>query len=364
MERPQFLLIGIVAIAVAFFAMRFTGRSDSDLGYDSGERLAMGGGADGGFEGGRYGSDGRSQAGRGRDGQGRLNGGGSGFAENRAGGGRNGGSASSLSVGSRERRGTVGQGGHGLGESGRGGGGLAALARESNSVAGAGAESGSKSDRMELLSGKQSDIDPFYEGADTDENPDDDVVLEVSTVDDADRKARDAVNVEEGEDGVGLEVGEDSVLTFPNAGNVNADHGSIALDITPSWAGSDPTDNSFMQLRTQHEWNNRMQLVKNGPFLRFILTDDTGREADISYRIDHWEPGETYKVTATYGEGQTNLYVNGQRVGSNQYEGQFQIPPGTPLYLASDLPGGSYKGANARVKARVYNRALAADEIF
>jgi hypothetical protein len=68
-------------------------------------------------------------------------------------------------------------------------------------------------------------------------------------------------------------------------------------------------------------------------------------------------------VTATYGNGKTNLYVNGQPVGSNTYDGPFAIKPGTPLYLASDLPDGSYKGANAGLTAKVYNRALAADEI-
>lgn len=361
MEKPQILLVGIVAIAVVFFAMRFTSRSDSgldDYEYGSADRLAMARGAGGGGSGGRGESAGRSVSGRphevsrslgGRGGDGR------GYE-------RREGFASTLSAGSRERRGSVGQGSHSALSTARESG-LAALGGEARGSA-AGGGSAATADRMELLSGKQADVDPFYEGNETDSNPNDDVVLEVNNVDDADRKARDAVDIKEGDDGVGLDIGEDSVLTFPNAGNVNADQGSIAVDITPQWNGNDPTDNSFMQLRTENEWNNRMQLVKNGPFLRFILTDATGHEADISYRIDHWQQGEEYKVTATWADGKTNLYVNGQPVGSNEYPGPFEIPPGTPLYVGSDLPGGSYKGANGRLTARVYNRALAGDEIF
>ena len=119
-----------------------------------------------------------------------------------------------------------------------------------------------------------------------------------------------------------------------------------------------------MQIRTPHGWDNRMQLVKNGRYLRFIFTDNTSREADISVPIDHWEPGQAHTVTATWGEGKTHLYIDGQRVGQNTYSGQFQIPPNTPMYVGSDVPGGTYAGASATIQNfKVYGRALNDEEV-
>ncbi len=200
-------------------------------------------------------------------------------------------------------------------------------------------------------------------GGDTSANPGEDVVLEVNSVQDS-QQAIDAQNVNEAQDGVGLDLSSDSVLAFPNAGNANGDAGSISFDIDPQWTGSDQTDNSLVQVRTPNGWDNRMQLVKNGRYLRFILTDNTGRESDISVPIDQWAPGQPHTVTSTWGEGKTTLYIDGQQVGQNTYKGSFLIPPNTPMYVGSDLPGGSYAGADATIQNfKVYGRALAPGEV-
>jgi hypothetical protein len=215
-------------------------------------------------------------------------------------------------------------------------------------------------DIVEFLSAQEpTRPEPLADPAATEE----DVVLEVNTAEDSD-KAIESQNVEPTDDGVGIDLGEDAVLAFPNAGNAKGDAGSIALEIDPKWVGSDATDNSFVQIRTPNGWDNRMQLVKNGRYLRFILTDNTSREADISVPIDHWEPGRPHTVTATWGEGKTQLYIDGQRVGQNTYSGQFQIPPNTPMYVGSDLPGGTYAGAGATIQNfKVYGRRLSDEEI-
>jgi hypothetical protein len=363
-DRSQFIVIGIVAIAVSFFALRFLSDDETDVGFDRsskdlamarGRDVAVGGNPTGGLgdrPGRRLGGGGRNGSALGSRGDG-SSAGGEGPVVGRSG------SARTIMGGARERGGivgkSVGEGGsrvaREVGETGL---------RDQRKVGG-----DTRGDRMGLLDGKQTKIDPFYEGAAEDENPDDDVVLEVKDVNDTDRKAAEVEGVDETEDGVGLDIGEDSVLKFPNAGNANADHGSIAFEIKPAWDGADQSDNSFMQLRTEHQWDNRMQLVKNGSYLRFILTDNTGHEADISYKIDHWEEGENHSVTATYGDGQTSLYVDGRRVGTNEYPGGFEIPPDTPMYFGSDLPDGSYRGANASFRnIKVYNRALESGEIY
>lgn len=216
-------------------------------------------------------------------------------------------------------------------------------------------------DIVEFLSSQErTRPEPLVDPAATEE----DVVLEVASADDTDTKAIDSQNVQPSDDGVGIDLGEDAVLAFPNAGNAKGDAGSISLDIDPKWTGSDATDNSFVQIRTPNGWDNRMQLVKNGRYLRFILTDNTSREADISVPIDHWEPGRPHTVTATWGEGKTQLYIDGQRVGQNTYSGQFQIPPNTPMYVGSDLPGGTYAGAAATIQNfKVYGRRLNDEEV-
>jgi hypothetical protein len=90
----------------------------------------------------------------------------------------------------------------------------------------------------------------------------------------------------------------------------------------------------LVQLRGPNEWSNRLELVKNGEFLRFILTDSTGREADISTRINDWVAGDRHDVSASYGTNAdgpcctTILYIDGREAGRNHYDGPFQPPAG------------------------------------
>lgn len=362
MDRTPIIVVGTVLVALALFGLKL--RSDrsgepGDLWADGGGVAASGRGLDG-LPGGaddvpggglgaaagkagerRYAALQGTQRGVGRDGLGR--------------GGAKG--AAGVVGGARSARSGLLTGSKGTGR----------LSGDGSSVSLAGAP-----DRQGQVQKRSRDIVEFLSeqpptlpdyAADPGADPDNDVVLEVSTAEDSD-KAIDLRNVEEARDGVGLELKEDSVLAFPNAGNAKGDAGSISFDLDPEWVGADQTDNSFVQIRTPHGWDNRMQLVKNGRYLRFILTDNTSREADISLPIDQWEPGKPHTVTATWGEGRTQLYVDGRRVGQNTYEGRFEIPPNTPMYVGSDLPGGSYAGASATIQNfKVYGRALAEDEV-
>ncbi len=373
MEKPQFIVIAILAIAVGFFALRFT--ADDEIDYGSadgrGEDYAM---ADRGAGSGGYGrGDGRyeDRAG-GRD---------------RIGGIGGAGRASRMGGGDGGRVGSVGGAGRGSAETAQGGvrgdrGGRIGTAtgpRAAKEVGRAAtgsinsntardrelASGSSRDDRLGMLTGKEAAIDPFYEGKVLDDDPTDDVVLEVASKDDADRKADVLDGVAESADGEWLEVGEDARLTFPDMGNLNPKSGTVSLDIVPNWNGADMTDNSLMQIREPHKWENRMQLVKNGQFLRFIVTDNTGYEADISYRIDNWVEGDAHRVTATWDEGVTTLYVDGKRVGSNSFPGILDYQNTPDMHLGSDLQnGGSYGGANARIKAKMFDSAKGPDDII
>ncbi len=373
MDKPHVLLIGILAIAIGFFALRFsaddTGEFDSVSGYDlDGTEMAMRDRASGGSFDGEEWSGGRqsSRAGnRSMRRSARAEGGrGSRFGTAR-GAGKQGGRADTVTAGSRgSRRGRVIGGGSRSGR-GRTSGGSVSTAPGISSkkrTGSAGAPSRSNSDRVELLSNKEATIDPFYDGTELDDDPTDDVLLEVTTQDDADRKANVIDGVENSDDGEWLEVGEEAELTFPNLGNANIESGSVALDIIPNWNGSDPTNNSLLQMREPHEWSNAMQLVKNGEFLRFIVRDDGGHEADISFKIGDWQQGEPHKVLATWDEGVTTLWVDGKRVGSNTFPGKFNPKSTTPLHVFSDYQGGSYAGADSRGKVKVFDGAKHPDE--
>lgn len=175
----------------------------------------------------------------------------------------------------------------------------------------------------------------------------DDVALELKSPEDT-AQASKAKDIEAPQDGdEGIEFTEGSQLTFPDGGNARGDAGTITFDVKPNWAGSDPTDNALVTVKTEHGFGNRLELVKNGRFLRFIVADNLNMEHDISVPIDDWQPGEVHSITASWGEARTSLYINGRLVGSTTYQGQFEIAPGTPMYVGSDYRTSAYKGANA-----------------
>ena len=370
MEKPQYLVIGILVVAVGFFALRFT--ADDPIEADSyrsgGSNYAMldrdeiGAGDVRG--GGRFSDRGNSRE--------RMSVGGrgsrvapDGTRMGSVGGVRGAGGADAVTGGTRgERGGRIGTGSRSglrsaeeLGRAAQGG--IAnTIARDRQTAAGLNRE-----ERLEMLADKDAAIDPFYDGKDVEAV--EDVVLEVNTKDDVDRKADVAEAVGDSADGEWLDVGEDARLTFPDMGNLNPKSGTVSLDIVPNWNGSDSTDNSLMQIREPHKWENRMQLVKNGQFLRFIVTDNTGYEADISYRIDNWVEGDAHRVTATWDEGVTTLYVDGRQVGSNSFPGILDFQTSPDMHLGSDLQnGGSYGGANARIKAKMFDSAKGPNDII
>jgi len=153
----------------------------------------------------------------------------------------------------------------------------------------------------------------------------------------------------------------DARLAYPDKGGVRNEAGTIAFWVQPGWRGPDPTDNSFVQLHT-HEWSNRLHVFKNGVYLRFLFTDNTGIEHGVGLPIN-WAPGEWHHVAATWGDQITTLYVDGVPVGQDRYSGQLEIPVGTPLYVGSDVPQGT-PGADAVLRGFYVNeRALAPQEI-
>ncbi|MGH7788854.1 MAG: LamG-like jellyroll fold domain-containing protein, partial [Candidatus Binatia bacterium] len=225
---------------------------------------------------------------------------------------------------------------------GEGGGGSAAVAG-GGEVGGLGPRVEKKKDLVEFL-GSRPQTETDLANA-VDENGDD-VALKVAKPEDvAEQGGRDE-EVTEADEGEGIKITDRGRMEFPDAGNADGEAGTIAFQVKPEWAGSDQTDNALLQIRQEHQWNNRIELVKNGEFLRFILTDDTGREADISVRITDWQAGDLHDVKASWGDGRTSLFIDGQLAGSNEYTGSVRFSDGTPMYVGADWRGSNYAGLN------------------
>ncbi|MBI4518271.1 MAG: LamG domain-containing protein [Deltaproteobacteria bacterium] len=165
----------------------------------------------------------------------------------------------------------------------------------------------------------------------------------------------------------GAKFSTDAQFAVPNAGGITGEAGTFAFTIQGEWPGNDNTDASFVQLRTPNEWNNRIQVTKNGQWMRFLFTDDTGMESGVGVPIN-WQPGETHNIATTWGEdpetGQrlTRLYIDGRLVGQSPYNGNF-VPPSGPLYIGSDHPGGQPGARGTISRFTAYNRLLGPDEV-
>jgi hypothetical protein len=175
-------------------------------------------------------------------------------------------------------------------------------------------------------------------------------------------------DLENTHDGEGLKFTKDSVLAFPDAGNAQNEAGTITFEFEPDWEGGSDGDYNFVNVRTPNDPRNLLRVYKNGRYLRFLFADDSGRERNIGYDMVDMEPGERHRVTATYtyGDqgGQTALYIDNQLVGTNTYDSPLQIPPGTPMYVGSDVPQAGPSGAGATLfNLQVYGRALGGDEV-
>ncbi|MCK6556265.1 LamG domain-containing protein [Candidatus Binatia bacterium] len=164
-------------------------------------------------------------------------------------------------------------------------------------------------------------------------------------------------------DGGNLRFSTDSQMILPNAGNISGEAGSIAFWIQPDWNGSEDSSAALVDVRTQHTFENRIQIDKNGQYLRFIFADDTGSESGAGAEIGHWQAGEWHNVVATYGEGMTNFYVDGKLVGSKPYTGQFNVLPGTQFRIGSNYPGDGPGAGGAMSDFKVYRRPLGPDEV-
>lgn len=355
MERSHIIAIASAFIFVAYLGFQlFAPSGELDEGLPL-ARARSGAGADADSDGdygnsgsgsdGRYASSGRSG---GDSGGSRGTGAGVGSGRNEGGSRRDSAGSSRLSqtLAARAERRAGGSVGSGSRAGGGVAGGSGVFDRAGGRLDGGGAPR--RSDVVELLASQPATSAGRSRDDNDEDGKDGEVALELKRPEDTenagvnkDVKAPDASDE-------GLTFTEASQLAFPDGGNLSGEAGTISFEIEPNWNGNDETNNSLVTLRSEHGWSNRIELVKNGRYLRFILADNVGREADISVPIDAWVPGEAHDVKAMWEAGKTALYIDDVKVGENTYNGFDR--PDAPLYIGSDHRGSSYSGLNGTIR--------------
>lgn len=349
MERGQVVFVAVVVAALGLFGLKLWSDQTADSALDSegrgaAARLARAGGLSGAPETlnrGELGSEGgyarpgglRASAGPGSAAVG-------GHLPGVAPDGRGGGAAEGVRVGGSHASGVLGSSGSGHSAGGVGSGGIGGVGGDGGSRGGPTAAQ--KQNLVDFLSAQP----PTQADLATAKTADgEDVALKLDKPDDISKQGGQDQGVQQSDNGDGIKITDAGDIQFPNT--VNPDAATISFKIQPDWSGGDQTDNALLELRGEHDWSNRIELVKNGDFLRFIVTPNTGQESDISVRITDWQAGDQHDVQASYGNGQTQLYIDGRLAGSNQYAGSLDFPQGIPLHVGGDYKGSNYGGANS-----------------
>jgi len=161
-----------------------------------------------------------------------------------------------------------------------------------------------------------------------------------------------------------VEFPDNAQLSFPVGNNVNSEAGTISFEFRPEWAGGDDTNNSLVQIRDEHTWENSLGIVNNFGNLRFVIHDSSGVERNVGMEIHDWPAGEQQQITATWNATTMSLYVNGSLVGQAELANPINFGSTTPIHIGSDFPGSAYSGAGGTISNfTVYGRALGADEV-
>ena len=117
--------------------------------------------------------------------------------------------------------------------------------------------------------------------------------------------------------------------------------GRVEVKIDTDWNGDDESDRAIFSVLAPHTWPGRVELVKNGDFLRWIVAESSGLEHDLSVRIASWRPG-THTIAASWGHGTAELSVDGTLGGQSQL-GEVLLTAGSDVVVgAAGAPGTTF----------------------
>jgi len=156
---------------------------------------------------------------------------------------------------------------------------------------------------------------------------------------------------------------ENSEFAVPVVGKLTGDAGTISFWVRPGADVEETTNSSLLQLRSRHEYENRLQLWQDGGKIRMVFADGSGTESGNAYEAPTWTADEWRQVTVTWGEGVNALYINGSLIGESKYEGGFNIKPDSMLHVGSNYANDSRSLNGAIQRVKVYDRRATSDEV-
>jgi len=128
--------------------------------------------------------------------------------------------------------------------------------------------------------------------------------------------------------------------------------GHVELAMQTDWGGGDGSDHALFAISAPNTWPSRVELLKNGEFLRLVVTETSGFERDVSVHIASLHPG-AHTITASWGQGTAQLAVD------DGPPGQFTI--GDVLLAAgSDLLVGSPGASGTTFRRVLFDASLPA----
>lgn len=144
--------------------------------------------------------------------------------------------------------------------------------------------------------------------------------------------------------------------TRPAADGSAANKGAMSLDVASNWTDQTPATTSLATIGPPTGSN--LQLMKSGSSLRFVFTSDAGTGSTVDVCTNGWQAGEAHTISMAWNGGTLTVYVDGKLAGETQYDGIFTVPPGTPVFIASQSPFGC-----AVKNLQVWDSPLAAGDL-
>jgi hypothetical protein len=132
---------------------------------------------------------------------------------------------------------------------------------------------------------------------------------------------------------VSIATTSDLMTALPLATN----RGTIRFEIVSTWEPD--ADIPLVALRTPQTVASRIQLVKNGAFLRFTAADARGFESEVAALVDQWAAGERHVITATWTRDAMALYLDGSLGGEQPLPGPIAHPLGAGLQVGGPSNG-------------------------
>ncbi len=112
--------------------------------------------------------------------------------------------------------------------------------------------------------------------------------------------------------------------------NAAASMGTFTMWVRSHWEGG---NNAGLARFGSGTFENRIDLFKNGPYLRFLLVDNSGLEGGLGIDVSDWHDGDRRMLTVTWGEGVCALYLDGALAADGRYSDQIMLGPEAAVFV-------------------------------